>query len=368
MMRAVRIPVKVGVPYDIWVGFGRLGRLGAKVKRLRLGTHAVVLSTLPLRRYAVQVRKEMDRAGIPSFSLWVPDTERSKSMGTLTHLLDTLAQRDAPGRRLFLVTVGGGVVGDLGGLAAGLYQRGIPYIQVPTTLLAQVDSSIGGKTAVDLPHGKNLVGLFYHPRLVFVDGAFLSSLSDRQFRSGLAEVAKCGIIQDAPIVSFLEGSSAARLRRSPKRMMKLIGRSIRVKVALVEKDEREIRGLRTLLNFGHTFGHALEAATGYSGVYTHGESVSIGMRVAMEISVRLKRISRHDADRILRLLKHLGLPTELRGNFPRRRIFQAMAHDKKWAKAPSRWVLPVGVGRAVVQPRVPPAVVRAAVRCALEKA
>ena len=344
--------------YDIRIGFKHLKRLSPLVQKLKLGTHPVVVTNPTiLRSHADPVKRALAAGGFDVRTLTIPDTEQSKSMKGLSRVLSQLAALDRPGRKLFLVLVGGGVVGDLGGLAAGLYRRGIPYVQIPTTLLAQVDSSIGGKTAVDLPQGKNLVGLFYQPRLVFIDVDFLRTLPVRQFRSGLAEVAKCGVIRDAALFRFLERTSVQALRRSPKSLRWVITRAAQVKASVVEADERETRGIRTLLNFGHTFGHAVEAAAGYRGTYTHGEAVAVGMVVAARIAQKLAMISSDSALRIVRLVRRMGLPSSVRG-LSVQKIMRAMGHDKKWDVGRNRWVLPTGIGSALVRRDVPEAVVK----------
>ncbi len=338
---------------------------GASSSRSRWGTHPVVLSNRTILRGLAGVWvKALHRQGLPITLLTLADTERSKSVSALGRLLNRLADLDGPGRRLFLILLGGGVVGDLGGLAAGLYRRGIPYLQVPTTLLAQVDSAMGGKTGIDLPHGKNLAGLFYQPRLVFIDVAFLRTLSDRQFRSGLAEALKCGVIRDAALFTFLERVSVSDLRRSPRALGWVIWRAVRVKARMVEADERETRGLRTLLNFGHTVGHALEAATRYSKIITHGEAVALGMLAATEISRELGKIDRGSAARIGRLIRSLGFPIKIRGA-RLSAVLRAMSHDKKWSRGQA-WVLPTGIGRAAVVSGVPENLVRRVLRSFLE--
>jgi len=332
-----------------------------------LGTHAVIVTNPTLvRHHARAVRRVLMKAGFPVDTLTVPDTERSKSLGTLGQLIGRLAGLDRPGRRPFLVLVGGGVVGDLGGLVAGLYRRGIPYVQVPTTLLAQVDSSLGGKTGVDLPEGKNLVGLFNQPSIVFIELDFLSTLPDRQFRSGLAEVAKCGVIQDPVLFKLLERTQVTTLRRSPGLLAQVVARAVQVKASVVGRDERETLGIRTILNFGHTLGHALETAARYdTRICTHGEAVAVGMIAATRISQRMGLIPDSAAGRIHRLMDHLGLPASLRG-MKLSSILRAMAHDKKWAMGRNRWVLPAGIGRAVVRRGVPERIVRESIRTVLE--
>ena len=362
-----RIPVQLGPRrYDVLIGLRHLNRLGSVLRRLGCGTHPVVITNPTiLKGPARSVAGALSRTGFPVATLVVADTERSKSMATLSRLLSDLADLDKPGCRPFLVLEGGGVVGDLGGVAAGLYRRGIPYVQVPTTLLAQVDSAIGGKTAVDLPQGKNLVGLFYQPRLVFVELGFLRSLPDRQFRSGLAEAAKCGVIRDPALFRFLERTSVSDLRNSQRGMGWVIARAVKVKASMVEADERETQGIRTLLNFGHTAGHALESATHYSKAYSHGEAIAVGMLVATAIARRLKMIPEPEARRIERLIRHLGLPTTIR-RASLSSIQRAMVHDKKWSVASNRWVLPVRIGRAVVRQGVPDLIVRGSLELFLE--
>jgi 3-dehydroquinate synthetase len=241
--------------------------------------------------------------------------------------------------------------------------------------LAQVDSSIGGKTAVDLASGKNLVGLFHQPGLVLIDLAFLRTLPDRQFRSGLAEVIKSGVIADEKLFRILERTTPAELRRNGRRrfsgggngplLEEVVSRAVRVKASVVEKDELEKKGLRTLLNFGHTFGHAVEAAAGFGKSFTHGEAVAVGMQVASRISLRLGRMRKRDHLRLIALIRRMGLPTRARG-LESGKIRKAMSHDKKWEKGKNRWVLPDRIGRCVVREAVPEGIVREAIRNFLE--
>ena len=352
--------------YDILVGTGILKGLGRELRRREMGARPVVISNATVfKRHGAAVKRALVSAGYAPATLTVADSETSKSLPTLCRLLDQLARLDHPGRRLFLVLLGGGVVGDLGGLAAGLYRRGICYAQVPTTLLAQVDSSIGGKTAVDLPHGKNLVGLFYQPRLVLSDLRFLRTLPGRQFRSGLAEVIKCGVIGDERLFSFLERTSVEALRRDEKALEWVISRAVRIKVSVVQSDELETRALRTLLNFGHTFGHAVEAAVGFGRSFTHGEAVALGMQVASDISCRLGKLPERERRRIADLIRRMGLPVRAKG-VALSGVLKAMAHDKKWTKGKNRWVLPDRIGRCVVRQDVPERAVNAAILRILE--
>lgn len=365
MIRSVR--VRAGShPYEVRIGADHLADLPAALRRLKLGRTCMVVSNrMILRRQGSRLLPLLRRGGTSVQVLEIGNSERSKSWNTAGHLLSRLADEDAPGKGMFLLLFGGGVIGDLGGLVAGLYRRGIPLVQLPTTLLAQVDSSIGGKTAVDLPQGKNLVGLFNPPALVFIELNFLRTLSDRQFRSGLAEVIKCGVIRDAALFSFLEQSSFETLRKNVRALQEVVVRAVRVKADLVSADERETRGLRTLLNFGHTFGHALESASGYSRVVTHGEAVALGMRVAADLSRRLGLLSAADAQRIQKLLNQFGLPRTVR-KVRLQAVLKAMAHDKKWLRGRNRWVLPTAIGRAVVREGISDAQVLRSMRTVLE--
>ena len=366
-MKETRVPVRLGHRrYEVRIGVDHLASLGPWLRRLRLGTDLIVVTnSTVLKKQGSRLRRALAGSGMSIRFLAVPDSERSKSFEELGRLLTQLARWDGPGKRLALLLAGGGVVGDLGGLAAGLYRRGIPCLQLPTTLLAQVDSAIGGKTAIDLPEGKNLVGLILQPRGVFIEVGWLRTLPERQFRSGLAEMLKCGVIRDARLFEELERASVRDLRRDEPRLARLVARAVRVKAAIVEADERETRGLRTLLNLGHTFGHALEAATSYSGAVTHGEAVAAGMLVATGISRRLGLISDAPARRIRGAIERLGFRTRVRGVRPAA-VRRAMSQDKKWAAGKNRWVLPVGIGRCVVRSGVGEGTVRAAIASVLE--
>ena len=330
------------------------------LRRLGLGPRVAVVSN---RRVLTQVGRGLinllQRHGFSCETALLPDTERAKSAAWALRLTSTLAEQ-FPGRAPVILALGGGVVGDTAGFVASILRRGIPYVQMPTTLLAQVDSSIGGKVAIDLPAGKNLVGSFYQPRLVCSNVAVLRSLGLRQLRSGLAEVVKYGVMADAGLFTYLEQHAAEALCARPSVLRVLVERSSRIKARVVSRDEREQRGERTLLNFGHTIGHAIEAATGYSNRYTHGEAIAIGMLGAGEIAVALGRWRPAELQRLEGLLARLGLPTRARG-VSAAKILTAMRYDKKNISGALRWVLPTRLGHAVVVAGVPAAVVRRAV-------
>ncbi len=277
-------------------------------------------------------------------SIALPDGESHKTLSTVSQIFDALVaarmNRDAT-----IIALGGGVVGDMAGFAAACYQRGIDYIQMPTTLLAQVDSSVGGKTAVDHSGGKNLIGAFHQPRAVIADTATLSTLPDRELRAGLAEVVKYGFIRDVTFLHWIETNAAALLGRDPQALAYAIRRSCEIKAEVVGIDERE-HGLRAILNFGHTFGHALETATGY-GEFLHGEAIAIGMRLAANMSHRIGWISSDDCSRVTRALTQLGLPV-VAPRIGSVRALELMGMDKKVKEGKIRLVLLKSLGEAIV--------------------
>jgi 3-dehydroquinate synthase len=277
----------------------------------------------------------------------LPDGERFKTLATVGRVFDALIEARL-NRDAMLVALGGGVVGDIAGFAAACYQRGVPYVQVPTTLLAQVDSSVGGKTGVNHPAGKNLIGAFHQPQAVISDTDTLATLPDREFKAGLAEVIKYGCIRDPALFDWLEINIAPLVRRDAAALAHAIGRSCAIKAAVVAEDERE-RDLRAILNFGHTFGHAIEAATDFQ-LFLHGEAVGLGMLMAADLSQRLGMIDGGVRQRIGDLLARAGLPTRA----PRigaARAFELMQMDKKVLAGSLRLVLLQGLGRAVVTGR-----------------
>lgn len=288
-------------------------------------------------------------------SLVLPDGESFKNIEILNSIFDALLERRFA-RDATLVALGGGVVGDITGFAAACYQRGIAYLQVPTTLLAQVDSSVGGKTAVNHRLGKNMIGAFHQPRCVLADTATLQSLPPREFRAGLAEVIKYGLIRDAEFFQWIEANSGAILDLEPEALSFIIERSCRNKAEVVAEDERE-SGARALLNFGHTFGHAIETGLGY-GSWLHGEAVAAGMVLATSMSARLGWISDADARRVQKLLVRTGLPTGLPDGLDGERMLKLMAVDKKVLGGRTRLVLLQSIGRAVVSDEFDPEALR----------
>ena len=331
--------------YLIHVGAGLIERLGQHCAKLRLSANCAVISdsnVAPL--YAEAVLASLRKAGFEPSLFGVPAGERSKSLKEVQDCYDRLAHERLE-RNSFVVALGGGVVGDLAGFVAATYLRGVAFVQVPTSLLAQVDSSVGGKVGINLKSGKNLVGAFYQPRLVLCDLATLDSLPEREFRSGLAEVIKYGIIADATLFATLEREMAQLLKRDRRRLAQTVARCCEIKAGVVGQDETE-GGLRAILNFGHTIGHAIEAVFGY-GKYLHGEAISIGQAAAARLSVERAGLPPEDAQRIRSLLAAAGLPTTIKlsaleGN----KLFQAMRLDKKVRGGEIRFVLARRIGQA----------------------
>ena len=290
--------------------------------------------------------------GKRSASLVLPDGEQHKTLETFARILDALVD-ERMNRDAAIVALGGGVVGDMAGFAAACYQRGIDYVQIPTTLLAQVDSSVGGKTGVNHPRGKNMIGAFHQPRAVFADTDTLATLSEREYRAGLAEVLKYGLIYDASFLDWIEANSDALLRRAAPAVMHAVTRCCEIKAAVVGADERE-QGLRAILNLGHTFGHAIETASGY-GNWLHGEAVAAGMAIAADMSHRLGWLKSDERERIDRLITHLGLPASA-PQIGASRAAELMGMDKKVLDGRIRLVLLHRLGEAAVVGDYPPAI------------
>lgn len=342
-MRPVSLEVKRDAEkYDILIGHDHMNDLAEKVCALKIGTTAVVITNPAIRKHHEGALASSLRVkGFELDFIDVPAGESSKSAETAFDVIQHIAQRH-PAKDVFLIALGGGVVGDLTGFIASIYKRGVPYIQVPTTLLAQVDSAIGGKTGVDLPFGKNLIGSFYHPRLVFIDTALLSTLDRRQIRSGLAEAVKYGVICDKNLFAFIEKNAQALQHLDEKIVTEIVYQCARIKASIVARDEREAHGLRTILNFGHTVGHAIEAACDYDQ-YNHGEAIALGMRVAAEISLNEGLAREQDVLRLNQVVSQIGLPDRIEG-LAIDNIIDRMKHDKKFKSGKNRFVLMTGIG------------------------
>ncbi|MFD0725376.1 3-dehydroquinate synthase [Lysobacter brunescens] len=344
-------------PYHISIGDGLLDDGIALAARVR-GRHALLVSdahVAPLYARRVEVALHNARPDLRIERAVIPAGEQAKTLAHFGDVLGALAQLGAT-RDACVLALGGGVVGDLAGFAAACWMRGIDCIQLPTTLLAMVDSSVGGKTAVDLPEGKNLVGAFHPPRAVFADTTALATLPDRELRAGLAEVIKYGGICDAPFLDWLEAHAAALLTRDPAALTEAIARSCQHKADIVERDPFE-HGDRALLNLGHTFGHAIEAEQGYSGVgnaaLNHGEAVAVGMVLAARLSAHLGMAAAADTARIQALLEGFGLPTRIPAGLDPDLLLARMRLDKKANAHGLRFVLWEAPGAARVVSDVP---------------
>ena len=350
--------------YDIVIGRDVLDSLGARIAALRPGARtAIVTDQTVAKHWLDKTEASLTSAGISTSRIVVGEGEGSKTWDSLAKVSEALIAAKIE-RNDLVIALGGGVVGDLAGFAAAILRRGVDFVQVPTSLLAQVDSSVGGKTGNNSPQGKNLLGAFHQPLLVIADTAVLDTLSPRQFRAGYAEVAKYGVLGDAAFFGWLEKNHREVFKGGAAREH-AIATSCRAKAAIVARDERET-GDRALLNLGHTFGHALEAATGFSDRLFHGEGVAIGMVLAAEFSARLGMIAETDAQRIERHLAEAGLPTHLQdiAGFAQEGLADAdalmalMAQDKKVKRGKLTYILLEAVGRAVIANDVEPSVVR----------
>ena len=340
--------------YPIWAGWGLLNSLGDRVKALVNPHVAYIVSDEGVYRQARQAQRSMEGAGIPTHMLLIRPGEASKTLETAGLIYSWLAERKAE-RGHMVLGVGGGVVGDLAGYVAATYLRGIPFALAPTSLLAMMDSAIGGKTAVDLLQGKNLVGAFYQPRFVLSDVETLRTLPPRELTSGWAEALKHGLILDEDLLGTFEGQRDVIKSLEPEVATDVIRRSVAVKANIVSQDERETLGIRVLLNYGHTIGHAIEAATGY-GSFLHGEAVSIGMMGAAYIGEALGMMSAAEVERQRAVLDGYGLPLACPG-LEVAALLEAMRSDKKTSGKTIRWVLLDGVGHAVTRDDVPASLV-----------
>lgn len=336
--------------YDIVIETGTLASLGQRCRTVGLkGLAAVVTNPKVAALYADTVLESLQTAGFETVLVEIPDGEEYKNSATLNRVYDEFLAGGVD-RGSFVVALGGGVVGDVTGFAAATWLRGIPFVQVPTTLLAQVDSSVGGKTGIDHPKGKNLIGAFYQPRLVLIDVATLKTLDPRQFRAGLAEVIKYGIAIDRSFFEYIEMHIGALLALDPQVLIETIQRACQLKVTIVEQDEKE-SGLRAVLNYGHTLGHAFEALAGYQGL-VHGEAVAIGMVLAARVSAAHGFCSPDDVVRITGLLQQSGLSVTVPA-YDRQQLLQAIAADKKSHGGSITFICNQGIGMYAMSHHTP---------------
>ena len=343
--------------YPIYIGAGLLAQQDLILAHLKAPLAAIVSNGTVAQLYLEALSRTLRDNGVRVTEIILPDGEAYKDWQTLNRIFDALLENRCE-RATTIIALGGGVIGDLAGFAAASYQRGVPFMQVPTTLLAQVDSSVGGKTGINHPSGKNMIGAFYQPRLVLADTDTLMTLPDRELHAGLAEVIKYGLIRDLPFFEWLESNMERLLARDTEALTYAIERSCTNKAEVVAEDERE-SGVRALLNLGHTFGHAIEAGLGY-GSWLHGEAVAVGTLMAAELSRRVGWLSEADCDRTAALIERAGLPTQ----GPRLgvgRYLDLMALDKKVTGGKMRLVLLKKIGEGVVSTEAGETDIRAAI-------
>ena len=335
--------------YPIHIGSGLLGRVDLLLPHLAAKRVAIVSNTTVAPIYLDRVAGPLDAAGVRVTKVLVPDGESHKDWATLNLVFDGLL-RTRCDRQTTVIALGGGVIGDLAGFAAATFMRGMPFIQMPTTLLAQVDSSVGGKTGINHPLGKNMIGVFHQPQLVLADVTTLDTLPPRELAAGLAEVIKHGLILDAAFFDWLEANMERLVARDPEALTHAIRRSVEIKAEIVARDERET-GDRALLNFGHTFGHAIEAGLGF-GTWLHGEAIGAGMVMAADLSRRLGHLRERDVDRVKSLVARAGLPIVAPALGPDRYL-DLMSFDKKAQGGRVRFILLKRLGNAYVRAEAP---------------
>lgn len=346
------IPVNIATnPYSIVVGHKWIERLPDFLLDIKKTSSLILISDKNVfSLYGEAVLKICSQAGFKIETAVFPGGEENKNLASVAWLYEQMLKAGMD-RDSAVLALGGGIVGDMAGFAAASYMRGIDYIQIPTTLLAQVDSSIGGKTGVNLPQGKNLVGAFHQPRIVFIDTDFLKTLPEKEYLTGLAEVIKYGIMWDQNLFHFLENNQSEISRRNAQALQTIIARSGEIKAEIVSQDEKE-HGLRALLNLGHTFGHAFETLTAYK-VYTHGEAIAVGMAYAARLAKKLQLLGAAECERIISLLNNYNLPIAY-GDLKPDNIIKQMYKDKKNSGGQLKLILPVSIGECKIINNVSP--------------
>ncbi len=346
--------------YNIYIGSGIFDEIGERLGRFNLSPKIALISNpTVLALYGSRTSDSLHRAGFDVVTVTIADGEEFKNLASLEGIYDELL-RHRLDRSSALLALGGGVIGDITGFAASTYMRGISYMQIPTTLLAQVDSSVGGKTGINHPLGKNMIGTFWQPRIVWIDTDTLKTLPQRELLAGLAEVIKYGVIWDDALFTFLEENRERILNLSPDAIAHVIERSCEIKADIVSKDERE-SGLRAVLNYGHTIGHAIETATEYTR-YLHGEAVAIGMCREAKLSVSLGILAPEDYRRIHALIDAYGLPSVMPEAVSTDDILSLMKHDKKSVAGEVKFILPEKIGKVIVRKDIEEGILRSSLR------
>lgn len=342
--------------YSIHIANNLFKKLPFHINKLKLGDFGIIITSSKVYSlYQKTIRKNFPVKNYKIIK--VVDGESAKSRKWLFKVIDEIIRANDWRKRPFIVCLGGGTVGDLGGFIAAIYRRGIPYIQVPTTLLAQIDSSIGGKTAIDTPQAKNILGAFYQPKAVFIDPNLLSTLPTVNFKEGLAEVIKYGVIKDLKLFQFLKSNHKKILKRDRASILKIVTACVKIKAKIVEADEKETKGLRTTLNFGHTFAHALESSSRYKKI-SHGKAVALGMIYAANLSLLLGKCKPKALFELSTILKLFALPTSV--TFNSVRTYETLLHDKKFISGKIRMVLLRAIGRVEVCEGIAPSKIKKA--------
>ena len=337
--------------YPIYIQKGIILKAGNILKKLRIGKDAIVITNNYLfNKFGNIIKNSLNKNNLSCKFYTVPDSEKTKSIKYCLGIIEKISGYDNK-RQIFIIALGGGVIGDLSGFIASIYKRGVPYINIPTTLLAQVDSSIGGKTAIDLKIAKNLVGTFYQPNAVIIDPGLLKTLPKKQIKSGLAEVIKYAIIKDSTLFYFLKDNYKKILSIDKESMEFIEKRCINIKAKIVEKDEKEKKGLRTILNFGHTIGHAIESASGYN-IYSHGQAISIGMLCASDIALAMGLLKEKTWREIVDLIKLYQISDKKKTRVSLGRIMDSLMRDKKFINVKNKFVLPISIGKVIVKQNI----------------
>ncbi|MFA5270924.1 MAG: 3-dehydroquinate synthase [Candidatus Omnitrophota bacterium] len=342
-MKTIKVKLRDN-SYDINIGLNLFNNISDYINKLKIGNFAVIVTSRSVcSYYKTLVGKSFKR--IQNKIIVLPDGENAKTKESLFKIIDGVIKADKIGRKIFIVCLGGGTIGDVGGFAASIYKRGISYVQIPTTLLSQIDASIGGKTAIDLSQAKNILGSFCQPKAVFIDPVFLQTLAKNELKEGLAEAVKYGIIKDSNFFHFLENNYQKVLSLQSPVILKVIETCAKIKAGVVEEDEKEKKGVRTLLNFGHTLAHAIETASEYKKI-SHGAAVSVGMVYAAYLSYNLGFCGRQEINEVKAILYKLTLPTQI--DFDYAKIYKAMNYDKKFIRGSFRFVALRKIGKAEV--------------------
>ena len=348
-MKTIQVKLKEN-PYPIYLEYNSVKKIPVYIKKLNPGNFGIVVTSNKI--YSLYKKLINTTFNSRNYKVVkVVDGEKAKSKKWLFHITDEILKADKLNRKVFVVCLGGGTIGDLGGFAAAIYKRGTPYIQVPTTLLSQIDASIGGKTAIDLKEAKNILGAFHQPKAVFIDPTFLSTLPSQELKQGIAEAIKYGVIKDKKFFVFLKDKYKKIKALDPSCIMKLIWICAGIKTKIVAQDEKENKGLRTILNFGHTFAHALESTMQYTKV-SHGQAVALGMVYAAHLSLTLGKCSKREVKEITEIIKLFSLPARLK--FSPKALYQSLIYDKKFISGKIRMVLVRKVGQVQVVEGISP--------------